>query len=499
MTGLNNGPDASVGSRDQLYIGGRWVAPAELGKPLDVVSPHTGQIIATAPAASVADVDRAIAAAREAFDHGPWPRLTLADRIAAVQRISVEYGNRRKEMAQTVTAQMGTPIKMSQLMQSDAPRSLMDATIGFAEKFPWEDVRPTAYGGESLVRAHPVGVVAAIIPWNVPQVITIGKVIPALLAGCTVVIKPAPETPLDALLFADMVEAAGLPPGVVNVIPGGPQIGAALVRHPGVDKVTFTGSTAVGRQIGASCGEQLKRCSLELGGKSAAIVLEDADLAATAQGLRFASFINTGQACAAQTRVLVPRHLHDEFVAAVVDVTGQMTQGDPMDRATELGPLVSARQRDKVASYIGIGQQEGATLVTGGITPPAGLEAGWYIPPTVFANASNDMRIAREEIFGPVLTVIPYDGGDDGSVQMANDSPYGLGGSVWTADRARGISVAAQVRTGTIGINFYGPDFAAPFGGFKDSGIGREYGPEGIHEFVELQSITTLDTTPDGR
>jgi aldehyde dehydrogenase (NAD+) len=482
-------------SRDQLYIGGRWVAQAEPGKPLDVVSPHTGQIIATAPAASPTDVDRAVTAAREAFDRGPWPRLTPAERIAAVRRISVEYGNRRKDMAALVTAQMGTPIKMSQLMQSDAPRSLIDATISFAEAFPWEDVRPTAYGGESLVRAHAVGVVAAIIPWNVPQVITIAKVIPALLAGCTVVIKPAPETPLDALLFADIIEAAGLPEGVVNVIPGGPETGDALVRHPGVDKVTFTGSTATGRRIGAICGEQLKRCSLELGGKSAAIVLDDADLGATAQGLRFASFINTGQACAAQTRVLVPRALHDDLVSALQDVAGQMTQGDPMDRGNELGPLVSARQKDKVVSYIDIGLQEGARLVAGGAAPPEGLSAGWYVPPTVFANATNDMRIAREEIFGPVLTVIPYDGGDDAGIDMANDSPYGLGGSVWTADRSRGISVASQVRTGTIGVNFYGPDFAAPFGGFKDSGIGREYGPEGLHEFIELQSITTLDTT----
>jgi betaine-aldehyde dehydrogenase len=343
-------------------------------------------------------------------------------------------------------------------------------------------------GSDVIVRREAAGVVGAIVPWNVPQFVTMSKLAPALITGCTIVIKPSPETPLDGFKMAEILDEAGIPKGVVSIIPAGREVGEHLVKHPDVDKIAFTGSTAAGRRIAAICGEQLKRCTLELGGKSAAIILDDADLASTVEGLKFASLMNNGQACVAQTRILASRGRYDEVVDAVAGMVAALAVGDPHDAATEVGPLVAERQQERVEKYVALGQEEGAKVVVGGNGRPDGMEKGWYVKPTVFSNVDNSMRIAQEEIFGPVVAVIPYDDPDD-AVRIANDSDYGLAGSVWTADIDAGLDIARRVRAGTYGVNQYTMDFVAPFGGFKGSGLGREFGREGIDAYVELKSI----------
>ena len=473
--------------RDALLIGTTWQAPAT-DSVIEVISPHSEEVVARVPEGSTADIDAAVAAAREAFDHGPWPRMSPDERIEVVQKLSGLYAAKLDEMATVISTEMGSPISFSTLAQAPAPWMQIEAFLGIAREFPWEDVRPGVLGGEVMVRHEPVGVVAAIPPWNVPQFTVLSKVIPALLTGCTVVVKPAPETPLDTYLLADLLIEAGVPEGVVSIVAGGREVGEHLVRHPGIDKVAFTGSTAAGRKIGAICGEQLKRCSLELGGKSAAIVLDDADLTSVVEGMKFLGVMNSGQACVAQTRILVSRDRHDEVAEALAEGIGSMVVGDPLDPATEIGPMVAKRQQERVSPYIEIGQQEGARLLTGGTDRPDGLDTGWYVRPTVFAGVDNSMRIAREEIFGPVLSVIAYDDVDD-AVRIANDSDYGLAGTVWTADRDAGLDVARRVRTGTYGVNTYTMDFAAPFGGFKASGVGREFGPEGLSQYTELKAV----------
>ena len=475
--------------RDAFYIDGGWRAP-ETTATLEVVSPHSEQVIARVPEASAADVDAAVAAARQAFDHGPWPRMSPAERIAVVEAFSMLYAGKLTEMAEVISLEMGSPTSFSQLAQAPAPWMQIESFLAIAREFPWEAARAGALGSDVVVRHEPVGVVAAIPPWNVPQFTVLSKVVPALLAGCTVVVKPAPESPLDCYLMAELLHEAGVPAGVVNIVAGGREVGQHLVAHPGVDKVAFTGSTAAGRAIGAVCGEQLKRVSLELGGKSAAIVLPDADLAATVEGLKFLSVMNSGQACVAQTRVLAPRSRYAEVVDALAEGIGGMRVGDPMDPATEIGSMVAQRQQERVQKYIALGQEEGARLVTGGVGMPDGLDHGWYVRPTVFADVDNRMRIAQEEIFGPVVSVIEYDGVEE-AVRIANDSDYGLAGTVWTADVEAGLEVARGVRTGTYGINTYTMDFAAPFGGFKASGLGREFGPEGLAQYTETKSIYT--------
>ena len=472
-----------------LYIGGGWVAPSGDAR-IDVVSPHTEEVIARAPAASPAEVDRAVAAARAAVDEGPWPRLDPAERIDAVRRLAAAYGERRREMAELITAEMGAPISFSKVAQAALPATMLGAFAAVAEAHAWEEVRPGYYGQDVTLRKEAVGVVAAVVPWNMPQFSIVVKLAPALLAGCAVVLKPAPETPLDALLLAEMIYGLGLPPGVVSVLPGDRDTGAHLVGHPGVDKVAFTGSTAAGRQVAAACAANLTRVSLELGGKSAAIVLDDADPAAVAAGARVAGLMNGGQACVAQTRYLVPESRYDEMVDALAGSLGSLVVGDPTDRATEIGPLVSQRQQARVRDYIDLGQKEGARLVVGGSDLPVGIERGWYLRPTLFADVDNGMRIAREEIFGPVLSVIPYRD-DAAAVRIANDSDYGLSGSVWTADTDRGLAVARGVRTGTFGVNQpYSMDPAAPFGGVKASGFGHELGREGLDEFLDTKAIS---------
>lgn len=472
--------------RSTLFIDGEWAAPAT-SDTIQVVSPHSEQVIATVPEGSVADIDAAVAAARRAFDSGPWPRMSPEERIEVVQSFSNLYAGKLGEMAELITLEMGSPTSFANLAQSPAPWMQIEAFLGIARAFPWEESRPGTLG-EVIVRREPVGVVAAIPPWNVPQFTIMSKVIPALLAGCTVVVKPAPETPLDTYLMAELLAEAGVPAGVVNIVAGGREVGAHLVAHPDVDKVAFTGSTAAGRKIAAVCGEQLKRVSLELGGKSAAIVLDDADLAATMEGLKFTALMNSGQACVAQTRILASRANYANVVDALAETVGAMVVGDPMDPATEIGPMVAQRQQERVEKYIALGQEEGARVVVGGNGMPEGLSSGWYVRPTVFADVDNRMRIAQEEIFGPVLSVIPFDDVAD-AVRIANDSEYGLAGTVWTGDVEAGLDVARQVRTGTYGVNTYTMDFAAPFGGYKTSGVGREFGPEGLSHYTELKSI----------
>ncbi|MDN4173734.1 aldehyde dehydrogenase [Nocardioides sp. SOB77] len=473
--------------RDAFFIDGGWAAPAT-SATLQVVSPHSEQVVATVPEGSPADVDAAVAAARRAFDEGPWPRMSPEERIEVIQAFSGLYAGKLAEMADLITTEMGAPTSFSNLAQSPAPWMQIEAFLGIARAFPWEERRPGVLGPEVVVRREPIGVVAAIPPWNVPQFTTVSKVVPALLAGNTVVVKPAPETPLDGYLLAELLAEAGVPAGVVNIVAAGREVGEHLVAHPGVDKVAFTGSTAAGRKIAAVCGEQLKRVSLELGGKSAAIVLDDADLAATMEGLRFVALMNSGQACVAQTRILASRANYDAVVDALAETVAGMAVGDPADPATEVGPMVAQRQQERVEKYIALGQEEGARVVVGGNGMPDGLDRGWYVRPTVFADVDNRMRIAQEEIFGPVLSVIPYDDVDD-AVRIANDSDYGLAGTVWTADAEAGLDVARRVRAGTYGVNTYTMDFAAPFGGFKASGIGREFGPEGLGEYTEVKSI----------
>ncbi len=379
---------------DKLFIGGEWVDPATKNV-IEVVSPHTEEVVATVPEASNADVDRAVAAARDAFDNGDWPLLAPAERIAAVERFAGIYASRLADMAGVITEEMGSPISFSNLAQSPAPWLMLNSFIDVAKQYPWEETRQGVLGSDVIVRHEAVGVVAAIVPWNVPQFVTMSKLAPALLAGCAIVVKPAPETPLDGFLMAELLEEAGIPKGVVSVLPAGREVGEHLVRHPGVDKVAFTGSTAAGRRIAAICGEQLKRVSLELGGKSAAIILDDADLAATVEGLKFASLMNNGQACVAQTRILASRKRYDEVVDALSTMVSSLKVGDPSDPTTEVGPLVAKRQQERVEKYIALGQEEGARVVVGGNGMPAGVDKGWYVQPTVFANAKNDMRIAR--------------------------------------------------------------------------------------------------------
>lgn len=469
----------------KLFIGGEWIDPSS-SSTIEVISPHTEEVIGRVPEAREADVDRAVAAARQAFDHGPWPRMTPAERADAMASLEAALQKRSDELATTITTEMGSPISFSHLGQVMASLMVLNYYATLAREYPFEEVR-TGMLGPVMVRREPVGVAAAIVPWNVPLFVIMLKLGPALAAGATVVLKPAPETPLDAMMLAGAVEEAGLPKGVFNVVPAGREVGEYLVTHPDIDKVGFTGSTAAGRRIAALCGERLRRVTLELGGKSAAIILDDADLNKIVPEIPPCAMMNNGQACAAQTRILASRKRYDEVVDALAAQVRSLKVGDPMDPETFCGPLVAKRQRERVEGYIKAGRDEGAKVAVGG-GRPAGLDKGWYVEPTVFAKVDNSMRIAQEEIFGPVVVVIPYDDPAD-AVRIASESDYGLSGTVWTSDVDRGLDIARQVRTGTYTVNGFMMDFGSPFGGFKSSGIGRELGPEGLVAYLEPKSI----------
>lgn len=471
---------------DALFIGGKWVKPSTEEK-IFVISPHTEEQTARVAAAGPEDMDRAVAAARQAFDCGPWPRMTATERAERMERLLRLLREHSNDFAQLITREMGSPITFSHLGQTLASSMVLEYYVELARTFPFEELRQ-GFMGPVVVRREAIGVAACIVPWNVPLFTTMLKLGPALAAGATVVLKPAPETPLDALLLGELIERTEIPPGVVNIVPAGREAGEVLVCHPGVDKVAFTGSTAAGRRIAALCGERLKRVTLELGGKSAAVILDDADLGTTIAGLVPAILMNNGQACIAQTRVLVSRRRYAEFVDALATAFRAAPLGDPQDPSTVVGPLVSARQRERVEGYLRLGVQEGARVVCGG-GRPAHLPRGWYVEPTVFADVDNRMRIAQEEIFGPVAAVIPYESEED-AVRIANDSNYGLSGTVWTADVERGLEVARRVRTGTYTVNGFALEFTAPFGGFKASGLGRELGPEGLQAYLEAKAIS---------
>ncbi|MEU1814018.1 aldehyde dehydrogenase [Streptomyces roseifaciens] len=469
----------------QLFIGGTMTDPAGRAV-IDVVSPHTEEVIGRVPHASREDVDRAVAAARTSFDSGIWADRPAAERIEVVTRIKDGIAARHEELARTVSAQNGSPYSWSVLAQALGAMMVWDCAIAVARDLPYEERRAGALG-PLLVRREPVGVVAAVVPWNMPQLVAAAKLAPALLTGCSVVLKPSPETPLDSYLLAEIVTEAGLPEGVLSVLPAEREVSEYLVGHPGVDKVAFTGSVAAGKRVMEVAARNLTRVTLELGGKSAAIILPDADLDAAVTGIVPTAWMNNGQACVAQTRILAPRAHYAELAERFAAAASALVVGDPLDPATQVGPLVAERQRRRSLEYIALGQREGAKVLAGG-GRPADRGTGWYVEPTLFGDVSNAMRIAREEIFGPVICLLPYDTEEE-AVHIADDSDYGLSGSVWTRDAERGIEVARRVRTGTYSVNTFGLDMFGPFGGYKNSGLGREFGPEGFAEYLEHKTI----------
>src|ERR1700727_288904 len=469
----------------QLYIGGTWTAPAG-HDTLAVHSAATEDRIGSVPRGIEPDIDAAVAAGRTAFDAPDgWATWDPKERADVLERFAVELETRGAETARRVSMQNGMPIWLAQQFEAGFPPLLLRYYSDLMTSAPVEELRPGMLGGTSLVSKHAIGVVGAIVPWNVPQGISFLKLAPALAAGCSVVLKPAEETVLDAFLMAEAAAAAGLPEGVVNVVPGGREVGAYLVQHPDVDKVAFTGSTAAGRRIAETCGRLLRPVTLELGGKSAAIVLDDADLdlAKIGDDLFASTLLNNGQTCYLGTRVLAPRSRYDEVVDTLGAFASSLAVGDALDPATQIGPMASLTHRDRVEGYIAKGSSDGARLVTGGGRPQQ-LDRGWFLEPTVFAGVDNASTIAQEEIFGPVLAVISYSDVDD-AVRIANDSDYGLGGTVWTADPERGQDVARRVRTGTIGITRSLPAPGAPFGGVKASGLG----PDAINAYQQFKSI----------
>jgi len=474
----------TIAHPDRLFIGGAWV-PAHSGRSIEIVSPDSEQVVARVAEADEADMDAAVAAARHAFDHGPWPRLNPAERIAAFRRMVDCLRPRVEELANAWNAQVGGLLSFAGPMHHGAVMTL-DQIAGHAEAFAFVERRPSMAAEVGLIAYEPVGVVAAIAPWNAPFASMASKVACALVTGCTVVMKPSPETPLEAYIIAEAAEAAGLPPGVVNLACGHRDASDHLVCNPGVDKVAFTGSTLAGKRIGAVCGGRIARCTLELGGKSAAILRDDFPTEAAAKLMAGTIVAMSGQVCAMLSRLIVPRHRHDEVAEAIAAEMRAVRIGPSTDPATQLGPLAMERQRDRVEMYIAEGRKA-ADLVTGG-GRPAHMNRGYFIEPTLFANVSNDSRIAREEIFGPVLSLIPCEDEDD-AIRIANDSDFGLNGSVLTHDAEAAYRIARAVRTGAVGQNGMRLDFGMPFGGFKQSGLGREGGREGLMPYMELKTI----------
>jgi aldehyde dehydrogenase (NAD+) len=490
----STGAYATVKRPDRFFINGQWAAPSSESR-IEVVNCATEEALSHVAEAQEADVNRAVAAARVAFDRGPWPRMSQSERAAYLQAIAHEMGQRADDLARMWASESGVIYGVAQAL-SGTVASIYDYYVRLADTFAFEEEQPLAAAGGGnvgLIVREPVGVVTAIIPWNATNLLIALKVAPALIAGCCVILKPSPEAPGAAYIFAEACEKVGLPPGVVNVLTADRAVSELLVRHADVDKVTFTGSTAAGKRIGAICGERIARCTLELGGKSAAVILDDYDVGAAAATISSMAPMLTGQACASLTRIIVTRKRHDALVEALSSTFGSVKVGDPFDSATQMGPLAMRRQLDRVAGYIAKGRAEGATLAAGG-KRPAGLDRGFFIEPTVFGNVDNHSTIAREEIFGPVLSVIPAEN-EAAAIEIANDTIYGLNSSVFTNDVERAYAVARQLRSGTVGHNSFRVDFTIAVGGFKQSGIGREGGIEGLRPFLETKTVI-LDTRP---
>lgn len=471
--------------RANLFIDGSWLRP-ENDVTTKIDEAATGDVLGEAAMAGPADIDVAVTAAQRALA-GPWRNLTVGERADTLRRFGAALKKRGRATTALVSRENGMPIATSTATNGFAPAMMFDYYADLIEESPGDDVRPHFMGGRTLVQREPVGVVAAITPWNYPHSLAAMKIAPALAAGCAVIFKPSPETALDAFVFADVAEDIGLPPGVLNVLPADRDGGAYLVAHPGVDKVAFTGSTRAGRTIGRVCGEQFKPVSLELGGKSAAIVTPELDIEVFLTGLLENSFANNGQTCHASTRVLLPRQRYDEYVEAITETVSRFVVGNPLDKTTQIGPVVTAEHRLRVLSYIELGRNSGARLTTGGGIP-ADQPDGWFVSPTVFADVDNSSRLAREEIFGPVICLMAYDDLDQ-AVDIANDSEYGLAAMVWTPDEGQGRELAGRINAGTVGVNTYGLDLRAPFGGRKDSGVGVELGPEGLAAYYVTKSV----------
>jgi len=484
--------DREIRHPDQFFIDGGWAAPSG-DTSFKVVSPSTEEVFMTVAEAQEADVNRAITAARQAFDKGPWPRMSHAERATYLHEIGKRVAERGADLSRIWTGEMGIIRQASDAMVPIAA-SVYDYYASLADSFPFEERHtPQAGGNIGLLVREPVGVVTAIVPWNGPLMLIAYKIAPALLAGCTVILKASPEAPGSAYVMAEIAEEVGLPKGVLNVLTADREVSELLVRSPDVDKVTFTGSSAAGRKIGSICGGRIARCTLELGGKSAAVVFDDYDLGAVAQTLSESARLMTGQVCASLTRIVVTRNRQDELLEAMASSFSAIRVGDPFDPAIEMGPLAMARQRDKVEDYLAKGRAEGARLVTGG-GRPAHLNRGFFVEPTVFGDVDNNMTIAREEIFGPVVSVIPADD-EAQAIEIANDTIYGLNASIFTNDADRAYRAARELRSGTVGHNAFRSDFSIAFGGFKQSGIGREGGTEGLMPFLETKTIV-LDAAP---
>jgi len=476
-------------TRQQFFIGGQWVDPVEPAGSIEVIDPSTEQVCGSIPVGSAADVDAAVAAARSAFDGSGngdgWGLTSLDERLDALVALADALDARADELGELIATELGMPAKLARIIQAGMPLGNVRAQADLARQVEWESTV-----NNTLVVREPVGVVGAITPWNYPLHQVICKVAPALAAGCTVVLKPSEVAPLSAWVLAEAVEAAGLPAGVFNLVGGtGPVVGEAIAAHPDVDMVSFTGSTQAGKRVAAVAAGTVKRVALELGGKSANVILDDADLdRCVPPGVVGGCYLNSGQTCTALTRMLVPRHLQDRVVELAVAAAEAVRVGRAHDEGTQLGPLVSAAQRDRVRNYISQGIAEGARLVTGGVEPPDGLDTGYFVRPTVFADVTPDMVIAQEEIFGPVLSIMPYDTVDE-AVAIANGTAYGLAGAVQSADEDRAMAVARRLRTGSVDVNGGRYNLFAPFGGYKQSGIGRENGVWGIEEFCEVKAL----------
>jgi acyl-CoA reductase-like NAD-dependent aldehyde dehydrogenase len=482
---ITSGPAASLAHTDSLFIGGEWVTPSSDDR-IQVIDSTTEEVFLEVAEAKPDDMASAVGAARAAFDHGPWPGMTHSERATFLRAIAEGLLARSDDIGQIFPRQTGALYSVARHAGQDG-FDIFSYYADQADTFPFvKAVKPT-FGEAGLLIREPVGVVGAIIPWNSPTRLIGYKVAPALVAGCTVVLKASPEAPGEAYILAEVAESVGLPPGVLNVVTADRDVSELLVRDPRVDKITFTGSTAAGRKIGSICGERIARCTLELGGKSAAVILNDIDIAKTATHLARQECLLTGQSCSSLTRVIVPVHRHDEMLEALAEEFRNVRVGDPFDAESQLGPLVSERQRDRVEYYIAKGRADGATLAAGGARPDH-LARGYYVEPAVFGNVDNSSVIAQEEIFGPVLTVIPA-ADEEHAIELANDTIFGLNASVFTDDLERALDVASRLRSGTVGHNAFRTDFGIAFGGFKQSGIGREGGTEGLMPFLETKTV----------